>query len=348
MDPVTHLLTGACLSRAGFNRTTALATLTMTLAAEAPDIDVVAGFWGPLVGFAHHRGITHTFLGAPFMSALVLAVVWIIHRLWTRGERRPTKLPIRWGVLYLLALVATLSHILLDFTNNYGVRPFFPFNARWYSWDIIFIVEPVMLAVMILALILPSIFALVSSEVGARRPAFRGRGLAIAALVIIAAFWLVRDVQHRQALRMLASRDYPTGVMKRAGVMPYPIDPFHWFAVVETENAYETFDVRSNDLKMTSYGSDGTFFKPPETAASLAAKSSPVGKVYLDWAMFPLTQTLPESDGYTVYFRDVRYFYSPVPSRTDESEIRSTLGAHVELDRRLNVVGMWMGKREQK
>ena len=42
MEPVTHLLTGACISRAGLNRTTGLATLTLVLAAEAPDLDGLA------------------------------------------------------------------------------------------------------------------------------------------------------------------------------------------------------------------------------------------------------------------------------------------------------------------
>ena len=27
-------------------------------------------------------------------------------------------------------MVALLSHLLLDWTNNYGVRPFFPFNPK--------------------------------------------------------------------------------------------------------------------------------------------------------------------------------------------------------------------------
>ena len=40
LEPITHFLTGAVLARAGFNRKTALATATMTLAAEAPDLDV--------------------------------------------------------------------------------------------------------------------------------------------------------------------------------------------------------------------------------------------------------------------------------------------------------------------
>ena len=68
MEPVTHFLTGACLGRSGFNRTTAYATLTMVLAAEAPDMDMFWGLRGPVAEFQHHRGITHTFLGAPFMA----------------------------------------------------------------------------------------------------------------------------------------------------------------------------------------------------------------------------------------------------------------------------------------
>ena len=80
MEPITHLLTGACLARLGFNRKTALATLTMTLAAEAPDIDLVAYVKGSVPGFVCHRGATHTLWGIPLVSALVLAVVFIGHR----------------------------------------------------------------------------------------------------------------------------------------------------------------------------------------------------------------------------------------------------------------------------
>ncbi|MEO6828461.1 MAG: metal-dependent hydrolase, partial [Acidobacteriaceae bacterium] len=80
MDPVTHFLTGACLGRAGCNRTTAYATFAMVLAAEAPDIDIFWNLRGPVAGFEHHRGITHTLLGAPFMALLVTLVVWLWHR----------------------------------------------------------------------------------------------------------------------------------------------------------------------------------------------------------------------------------------------------------------------------
>ena len=151
MEPVTHFLTGACLGRTGFNRRTAYATLAMTLAAEAPDLDVFWSFRGPVAGFEHHRGITHTFLGAPFVALAVTGVVW----LWHRSRRKQPVIPPRWALLWLLSWVAALSHIFLDWTNNYGVRPFFPFNPRWYALDIAFIIEPVVFAALLLGLLHP-------------------------------------------------------------------------------------------------------------------------------------------------------------------------------------------------
>jgi len=78
LEPVTHFLTGACLGRAGLNRKTALATITLTLAAESPDIDILWYFKGSTVGFAHHRGFNHTFLGIPVMAAFTIGVVWLV------------------------------------------------------------------------------------------------------------------------------------------------------------------------------------------------------------------------------------------------------------------------------
>jgi hypothetical protein len=53
----------------------------------------------------------------------------------------------------LTALIAALSHLLLDWTNNYGLRPFFPFNPRWYAGSFVFIAEPVLWALFAVALI---------------------------------------------------------------------------------------------------------------------------------------------------------------------------------------------------
>jgi inner membrane protein len=158
MEPLTHFLTGACIGRAGLNRKTACATVVAVLAAEAADLDVFWGFDGPVEELKRHRGITHTFLGAPFVAALIVVVIGLSYKALERRrarKRAPSasqdelppsrrKPPLRWIWLYTVGLIAAISHILLDWTNNYGVRPFFPFNPRWYAGSFMFIAEPVL------------------------------------------------------------------------------------------------------------------------------------------------------------------------------------------------------------
>src|SRR4051812_45566251 len=115
MDPLTHLLTGAAISRAGLNRNTALATATIVLAAEFPDVDIILNAFGPVTGFAHHRGFTHTLIGLLFNSAAVLLMVWLWDRFIRRRKRPEDALQPRWKLLYIYGLIAGLSHLLLDF-----------------------------------------------------------------------------------------------------------------------------------------------------------------------------------------------------------------------------------------
>lgn len=331
LEPITHFLTGAVLARAGFNRKTALATATMTLAAEAPDLDVLSSFKGPVYGFAHHRGFTHSFLGLVLVSAAVVGFMYMVWRL--RGKRTNIpNLPPRWGLLFLFAYIAGLSHILLDFTNNYGVRPFWPFWEKWYSWDIVFIVEPALYIILIAGLILPAIFS--------RREALpRGRSFAIATLVCLILFYAARDHEHRDAIRALQHQQFESAVPIRASVYPYYWHLFRWYAVVETSGSFATSDIDSRTGKLNAAELE-YFPKPPETAATLAAKRSYLGRVYLSWAQYPLVTQTVSGDDAIVHFHDLRFDYPQLRGRI-------TLSCSVELNRDLHVVREFFGRREQ-
>lgn len=339
MEPITHFLTGACIGRAGLNRKTALATLTLTLAAEAPDIDVLGSLGGRTFAFAHHRGFTHSFLGVPLVAAAVVALVYLIWRMRGRKTNDPN-LPPKWGVLYGYACFAGLSHILLDFTNNYGVRPFWPFSEKWYSWDIVFIVEPVMLGFLILGLITPSIFGLIDREIGVRKRGPRGRLAASLALIGVVLMWGVRDYEHRRAVNALEARSYNDIDPIRASAFPKPIDPFHWSGVVETPAFFALAPVNSFSPEVDPDDRMEFRYKPEETPVSLAAKNSYIGRVFLDWAQYPITETevLEGSrEGYIVHFEDLR-FEQALNSVTRERPQR-VLTFAVELDKELHVVG---------
>jgi inner membrane protein len=339
LEPITHFLTGACLGRAGLNRRTALATITLTLAAEAPDLDMLWYFKGSTAGFAHHRGFTHTFLGIPVMAALTLGLVWLGRWIFLKARKgRPLKSryprpPIRWWLLYLYACIALLSHLLLDYTNNYGLRPFFPFNPKWYAWSIVFIVEPVLLAALTIGLIMPPLFGLISSEVGTRQTAPRGRGWAIFALLAMVATWGVRDYEHRRAMDAMQAVDYHNEQAIRMIASPYLLNPFRWYGVAETRDFYQTFTVDSLTPEVDPQNKAVVYYKPPETEVTLAAKKTYLGRVYLDWAMFPFVETeqlQPPQQGTIVHFRDLRFTYPERP--------RGALGACVILDDQLHVV----------
>lgn len=318
MEPVTHFLTGACLGRVGLNRKTALATVTLTLAAEAPDIDFLWYLKSPTAYFAHHRGFTHTFLGLPVVAALTLAVVWLGRWIFLKLRHgRPLKSkfprpPIRWGLLYGYACFAILTHLLLDYTNNYGLRPFAPFNPHWYAWSIIFIVEPVLLGVLTLGLIMPPLFGLISSEVGARQKAPRGRGWAAFALLAMVAYWGLADVEHRRAIGAMQAVDYHGEQALRVSVNPYMMNPLQWYGVAETRDFFQTMNVNAVTPEVDPENRARTYYKPPETDATLAAKKSYVGRVYLDWAKDPYVQTeqleAPQT-GTLVRLEDLRFAY---------------------------------------
>jgi inner membrane protein len=338
---VTHILTGVCLARSGFNRKAAYATLAMAVAAEFPDIDTLWSLRGPVEGFQHHRGITHTFLGLPLEAAFLVAVVYGVHRVRERrqglgnteqGLGASRKAPVRWGWLYGGVLLALLSHLLLDYTNNYGLRPFFPFDKHWYAASIVFIVDPVMLALMAVALVAPWLFGLVGAEVGARRPPFRGRGWAIAALLGIVGWWGLRWVEHGKAVEVGMAETFtqpgavvyapgyvPGGVApgngiptedgvamgtelppvylpaQRALASPDPLNPFHWSVAMDFGRVYQIAEVDSRS-GVSTRGST-TYDKPSGRLMVRLAEGSPLGRAYLDWSPMPIVQEDPTHQG---------------------------------------------------
>jgi inner membrane protein len=299
---------------------------------------------GPIEGFQHHRGITHTFLGLPFEAALIVGGVYAWHRWRVRQARthptaRPKPLtvaPLRWGLLYGLALIALLSHLLLDYTNNFGLRPFFPFNDRWYAASIVFIVDPLILALLLGALILPSLFGLINTEVGAKKQPFHGRGWAIAALIGIVAWWGLRAFEHQHAVQsaMTQSMVAPTPGGSANATQPDPdasyvpvflpvraalaspdlLNPFRWSAVMDFGPVYRLAEV--DTLGRTLTMSETSYPKPGASAAELAADRSKLGRVYLDWSPMPFVEVTKAgggdfagaaSTGTTVTFRDPRF-----------------------------------------
>lgn len=355
MEPVTHFLTGACLGRSGFNRRTAYATLAMTLAAEAPDLDVFWGFRGPVAELEHHRGITHTLIAAPAIALVTTGFVWVVHRL---RRREPVIAP-RWGLIFLFAMIADLSHLLLDFTNNYGLRPFFPFNPHWYAWSIVFIFDPWIFLALLGALVAPWILGLADREIGAKKRPFRGRSWAIAALAFVVMWWGIRNAEHLHALELVKTGSYTSEPVLRSAAEPHMVDPFRWHAILETRDYYQTASVQTLRDRVETDAYADVIYKPPVTAAVAAAKESYLGKVYLDWSQWPVVEDCgaatapgadfaPQAQWHTVEFQDLRFGYWPLSEGQPRGPANPPLSGWVYVGRAGEIEGMFMAGREQR
>jgi inner membrane protein len=208
MDPLTHSGTGIFLGRAGLNRFCEQAPWILVLAANAPDIDVVTLFGGSLSYLNYHRHLTHSLIALPVMALLPLLAV------------RPfTRKPFRWRAAYCISFVAVVSHLLLDYTNVYGIRFLLPFSGQWFRLDLTPVVDLWIWAALLLALAGPLVARLVNTEIGARSK-HPGRGFAIFALLFLLAYNAGREVLHARAVAMLDSRIYGGAAPLRVAALP--------------------------------------------------------------------------------------------------------------------------------
>ena len=83
---------------------------------------------------------------------------------------------------YLAAMIGVLSHLLLDWTNAYGIPLALPFSTHRFRLDINNIVDVWILAILLIAVIATALSRLVSSEIGERKSTTPRRTWAWAAL----------------------------------------------------------------------------------------------------------------------------------------------------------------------
>jgi inner membrane protein len=267
---------------------------------------------------------------------------------------------IHWGWLYLTALLSALSHLLLDWTNNYGLRPFFPFNPRWYAGSFVFIAEPVIWALLLAAMVIPWLLGLIGGEIGVKKKKFRGRGWAIFALMGMVLLWGWRWAEQGRARALAENTQIATAPVTRMALEPYPINLFHWHAILETEEYYQTAEINTLSGEIVSDPRQDVIYKPPATAATEAAKRTPLGQVYLDWGTWAVVRDvgqeaapgmeppkLPRNRVWTtVEFTDLRFAYSYLGA--GRTPIRNPLSGWVYIVDGRDEAGEAMNGREQR
>jgi inner membrane protein len=278
MDNITHSLTGWAIARAGLDRLCPQGAILLILSANAPDIDILALTQGPLTYFEAHRGYTHSVLLLPLMAALPVLVVAALFR---------RKLP--WWRAWLLCCLGVASHLLIDWTNNYGIRLWLPFSSRWFHLDLNFLYDGVIMSVLLLAALWPFFAWLVSREIGDRTPP--GRNMARFALVFFLLFDCFRALLHHRVITQLESRLYDNAAPVQAAAFPTPVNPFHWNAVVETAGAYLSFPV--DTYGEPDINTAAVYYKPATTDSIASVKTQEPFRYFLYFARFPVWTESP-------------------------------------------------------
>lgn len=282
MENLTHTLTGLMLSRAGLNRLAPHATAILLIASNIPDGDIVTALGGSLDYLDAHRAHTHALLFAPLMALLsVLLVIPFTYRKtdWKR----------RWPGALAVALLGVLAHLVLDWTNVYGIRMLLPFSAEWLRLDTINIIDFWIWGILLMGVAAPALSRLVSSEIGARKSS--GQGAAIAVLVLLGGYEFGRYLLHQRAVATLNSRIYQGSVPVRVAALPGAFNFLTWNGLVEGRGYYVVVPV--NLLTEFDPGAGNIYYQADAPREIAAARSTEVFRRFLNFSQFPLWRVIP-------------------------------------------------------
>lgn len=322
MDNLCHTLVGLALAQAGLKRKTPLATATMVLGANLPDVDVLAYAWSPVAALGFRRGWTHGVL-ALAVWPFVLAGVMLAWDRWARRRGRSGLRPAAGGRLMLVSAIAILTHPFLDWLNVYGMRWLMPFSGRWFYGDTLFIVEPLVWV----ALGAGVVVGRWRGRVGQtdRRTDAQIERPARVALALVAAYIVAMGVISA-AVRGAVQREVRgLGLVpERLMVAPVPLRPLVREVVYALPGAYQSGVTRLSGRTQWDPDAISSY---TDLSASLAAAATPEGRAYLSWARFPVFAPGPY-DGCPaghVCLRDVRFWRLPW------AEVAIPVGAPVSL-----------------
>jgi len=299
------------------------------LAANAPDMDTYSFFTDSLTYLQVHRGYTHALVFAPLVALVPLLLVKVFTR---------TRLTMATAITYIGCLVAVLSHLLLDWTNVYGVRLMLPFNAKWYRLDATDIIDPVILGVLVLAVAAPALSRLVTSEMGGRKSRGPRRGWAWFALLAVLFYDTGRWVAHGRAVSIVDSFNYRGAPAERVSVFPVRFTVLRWRAVVEGDGfIYEVPVDLSGDFDAAGGHTEYPAISSP---AIDAARTTRTFQVFEKFDQLPFWTLLPVDDTVRVELLDLRF--GTVQSPGFEAV------AFVEPDHRINRVFFSFGAQARR
>jgi inner membrane protein len=293
MDNLTHTLAGLMLARVGLEKTTPRGTAMLMLAANAPDIDAVVWFSGTLRYIEFHRTYTHSLVFLPLMALLPILLV---------------RAKLSWRS-YLASIVGVLSHLLLDWTNAYGVPLLYPLNDHRFRLDSVNIFDVWIWVILLVAVAAPALVGLVNGEIGAAKNTGARRGWAGVALGMLLVYEAARVVIHERAVAVISARLYEGAPPRRVLALPNAFNPLVWRGVIWGPGFVVTapVDLLGEYDPTTGPGAGRLYRTATPTPEMDVALRTPPFQVFTRWSQAPFWKATPVEEGLRLDLIDLRF-----------------------------------------
>jgi inner membrane protein len=303
------------MSGAGLRRRTALATITMVIGANLPDVDAVVYLLGDNAdGLAFRRGWTHGALAMvvwPFvLTAIMYAIGRGVERRRARRNRPASRIPLRASQLLLVSALSIWSHPLFDLLNTYGVRLLMPFSPTWFYGDALFIVDPWVWCALGVGTTL-SLQRARRVPVGAETATVMARAHRPArlALMAVASYIAVMAATSRVGRVIVERQAVAAGLLpsRRVMVAPEPLTPFRRSVIRDLNRSYEPGTFTWSFSPRYAPSTDVFPALVPTSPVYESAMRTRQGRRFLLWSRFPFSEPdVPDATA-TVRLDDARY-----------------------------------------
>jgi membrane-bound metal-dependent hydrolase YbcI (DUF457 family) len=280
VDPVTHALSSYALKSAAFPRAARQVTIAILLAGTLADLDYLSAAFGPSAFLSYYRTGSHSLLVAAALALALTVAVFFLAR--HAANPRPSL-----AVTFIATFLAASLHLLLDLCQPAGIELLWPFSSRRFALDWLAHVDLWLLAIFLLAIVLPKISSLVTEEIGAKSRGPRGRLAASLAFAAAILYLVLRASLHGNAVATISARTYRGESPRRAAALPDKVSPFHWYGLIDTGHALHSVDV--NLLPGASFDPESarTSYKPEPSPALDNARKTEVSARFLQATRFP-------------------------------------------------------------
>jgi membrane-bound metal-dependent hydrolase YbcI (DUF457 family) len=292
----THALLSLLLYRSFFSRRPWPVALAMLLAGTLADVDLLGAPLGPKIYFLEQRALAHSVLGTIVVLLLSALVVFYF----------VAKQSVGLNVLLGAAAIAAMAHVLADCAESRGVALLSPFRGARYAADWLPETDAACIALLLAGILLPELIRLVSSEIGSKEKAPRGRNGAIVALLLILLYVGARATLHAGSLATLDAHSYHGESPRALQSFPDSLSLFAWHGAVETSSSLCLLDVPSSSAVRFDPESANCQHKPEQSPMLAASETTRSARTFLASVRFPKASVDKTVDGYEVALRDVR------------------------------------------